>query len=50
MSQPNRVGCAAQAGRLSGDAKAKNGEYLKFKSGEKIKVVRNDACLSNENK
>ena len=49
-SQPYRVGCAAQVGRLSDDAEAKNEEYLELKSGEKIKVVRNGACLSNENK
>ena len=49
-SQPYRVGCTAQVGRLSDDAKAKDGEYLKLKSEEKIKVVRNGACLSNENK
>ena len=48
-SQPYQVECASQVGRLSDDAKAKNEEYLKLKSGEKIKVVRNDACLSNEN-
>ena len=50
LSQPYRVGCTAQVGRLSDDAKAKNAEYLELKSGEKIKVVRNGACLSNENK
>ena len=49
-SQPYRVGCTAQVGRLSDDAKAKNEEYLELKSVEKIKVVRNGACLSNENK
>ena len=49
-SQPYRGGCTAQVGRISGDAKAKDGEYLEIKSGEKIKVVRNGACLSNENK
>ena len=48
--QPYRVGCAAQIGRLSDDAKAKDEKYLELKSGEKIKVVRNGACLSNENK
>ena len=32
------------------DAKARNEEYLELKSGEKTKVVRNGACLSNENK
>ena len=45
-----RVGCAAQFGRLSDDAKAKDEEYLELKSGEKIKVVPNGACLSNENR
>ena len=49
-SQPYRVGCTTQIGRLSDDAKAKDEEYLELKSGEKIKVVRNGACLSNENK
>ena len=49
-SQPYRVGCTAQVGRLSDDVKAKDEEYLELKSGEKIKVVRNGACLSNENK
>ena len=49
-SQPHRVGCTAQVGRLSDDAKAKHEEYLELKSIEKIKVVRNGACLSNENK
>ena len=44
LSQPYKVG------RLSDDAKAKDEEYLELKSGEKIKVVRNGACLSNENK
>ena len=48
-SQLYRVGCAAQFGRLLDDAKAKDEEYLELKSGEKIKVVRNGACLSNEN-
>ena len=32
------------------DAKAKDEEYLELKSGEKIKVVGNGTCLSNENK
>ena len=49
-SQPHRVRSTAQVGRLSDDAKAKDEEYLELKSGEKIKVVRNGACLSNENK
>ena len=49
-SQPYRVGCAAQVGRVSDDAKAKSEEYLELKSEEKIKVIRNSACLSNENK
>ena len=49
-SQPYRVGCTAQVGRLLEDAKAKDEEYLELKSGEKIKVVRNGACLSNKNK
>ena len=49
-SQPYRVGCAAQVGRVSDDAKATNEEYLELKSEEKIKVIRNGACLSNENK
>ena len=49
-SQPYRVGCAVQVGRLSDDAKAKDEEFLELKSVEKIKVVRNGACLSNENK
>ena len=49
-SQSYRVECAAQIGRLLDDAKAKDEEYLELKSGEKIKVVRNGACLSNENK
>ena len=49
-SQPYRVGCTAQVGRLSDDVKAKDEEYLELKSGKKIKVVRNGACLSNENK
>ena len=49
-SQPYLVGCTAQVGRLSDDTKVKDEEYLKLKSGEKIKVVRNGACLSNENK
>ena len=49
-SQPYRVGCAAQVGRLSDDVKVKDKEYLELKSGEKMKVVRNGACLSNENK
>ena len=49
-SQPYRVGCTVQVGRLSDDAKAKNEDYLELKSGEKIKVVRNSACLSNENR
>ena len=35
---------------MSGDAKAKDEEYLELKSGEKIKVVSNGACLSNENR
>ena len=35
---------------MSDDAKAKDEKYLELKSGEKIKVVRNGACLSNENK
>ena len=50
MSQPYRVGCTAQVGILSDDAKAKGEQYLKLKSGEKIKLVSNGACLSNENK
>ena len=49
-SQPYRVGCTAQVERISDDAKAKDEEYLELKSGEKIKVMRNGACLSNENK
>ena len=49
-SQPYRVGCTAQVGRLSDDAKAKDEEYLELKSGEKIKVVHNGACLSKENR
>ena len=49
-SQPYRVGCAAQVGRLLDDSEAKDEEYLKLKSGEKIKVVRDGACLSNENR
>ena len=49
-SQPYRIGCAAQVGRLSDEARAKDEEYLELKSGEKIKVVRNGACLSNENR
>ena len=49
-SQPYRVGCTAQVGRLSDDVKAKDVEYLELKSREKIKIVRNGACLSNENK
>ena len=49
-SQLYRVGCTAQVGILFNDAKAKDEEYLELKSGEKIKVVRNGACLSNENK
>ena len=48
-SQPYQIGCTAQVGRLSDDAKAKNEEYLELKSGEKTKVVHNGACLSNEN-
>ena len=47
---PYRVGCAAQVVRLLDDAKVKDEEYLELKSGEKIKVVRNGACLSDENK
>ena len=47
-SQPYGVGCAAQVGRLSDDAKVKNEEYLELKSGKKIKVVRNGACMGNE--
>ena len=39
-----------QIGRLSNDAEAKNEEYLELKSGEKIKVVHNGTCLSNENR
>ena len=35
---------------MSDDAKVKDEKYLELKSGEKIKVVRNGACLSNENK
>ena len=50
LSQPYRVGCTAEVGRLSDDAKAKDEKYLELKSGEKIKVVRNGACLSIENK
>ena len=49
-SQPYRVGCAVQVGRLSDDAKAKDEKYLELKCGEKIKVMHNGACLSNENK
>ena len=49
-SQPYRIGCTAQVGRLSNDAKAKDEEYLELKSGEKIRIVRNGACLSNKNK
>ena len=49
-SQPYRVGCTAQVGRLSDDAKAKDEEYLELKMKVKIKVVRNVACLSNESK
>ena len=49
-SQPYRVGCTAQVGRLSDNVKAKDEEYLELKSGEKIKVVLNGACLSSENK
>ena len=49
-SQPYRVGCTGQVGRLLDDAKAKDKEYLELKVGQKIKVVRNGACLSNENK
>ena len=49
-SQPYRFGCAAQVGRLSDDAKAKNEEYLELKSGEKIKVVHNGAWLNNKHK
>ena len=44
-SQPYRVECAAQVGRLSDDVKAKDEEYLELKSGEKIKVVRNDVVV-----
>ena len=36
-SQPYRVGCAAQVGRLSDDTKAKDEEYLELKSGENNK-------------
>ena len=32
------------------DAKAKDEEYLELKLREKIKVVRDGACLSNENR
>ena len=46
-SQSYRIGCAVQVGRLSDNAKAKNEEYLELKSGKKIKVVSNGACLSN---
>ena len=35
---------------MSDDAKAKDEEYLELKSGEKNKVVRSGAYLSNENK
>ena len=49
-SQPLRVVCAVQVGRLSDDAKVKNQKYLEVKTGEKIKVVRDGACLSNENR
>ena len=49
LSQPYRVGCTAQVRRLSDNAKAKDEEYLELKSRGKIKVVRNGACLSNEN-
>ena len=49
-SQPYRVGRAAQVGRLSDDAKPKNEEYLELEFGEKIKVVRNCACLGNKNR
>ena len=48
MPQLYQVKCAAQVGRLLDDAKAKNEEYLELKSGEKIEVVRNGACLSNK--
>ena len=50
MLQPYQVGCTAQVGRLLDDAKAKDEEYLELRSRQKIKVVRNGACLSNENK
>ena len=50
LSQPYRIGCTAQVGKLLDDAKTKDEEYLELKSGEKIKVVRNGACFSNENK
>ena len=49
-SQPYGVGCTAQVRRLSDDTKAKSEKHLKLKFGEKIKVVRNGACLRNENK
>ena len=49
-SQPYRVGCVAKVRRLSDDAKAKDEEHLELKSGKKTKVVRNGACISNENR
>ena len=36
--------------RLLDDTIAKNEEYLELKSVEKIKVMRNGTCLSNENR
>ena len=43
-SQSYRVECAAQVEKLLDDATAKNEEYLKLKSGKKIKIVR--TCAS----
>ena len=36
--------------KILDDAKAKDEEYLELQSGEKIEVVHNGACLSNQNK
>ena len=50
ISQLYQVGCAAQVGRLSDGIIAKNEEYLELKSGEKIEIMHDGACLSNENR
>ena len=43
--QPHQDGCAVQIGRVSDNVKAKDDEYVELKSGKKLNVVRNGACI-----